>query len=160
MKRTIKQLSTLVPGVPGVPALPRSPRGPWKKENGYDYSFMSKNIQVAEFDIMWSHLVLPETFPLTENKKLFQIVQSSFFLSCENWVCTLKSGLKPIARRWIKFTDGHLLIIYKSQLALRTRKLAVIMINVWKTQGLMKKMLHHEQQNQQNDENNKYWRRL
>ena len=54
MKRTTKQLNTLVPGVPGVPALPRSPRGPWKKEKGYDYNFMSKNLQVVEFDIMWS----------------------------------------------------------------------------------------------------------
>lgn len=82
----MKQLSTLVPGVPGVPALPRSPRGPWEKEKGYDYNFMSKNLQVTEFDIMWSYLVLPETLPLRKNKKLFQIVNSSFFSSCENWV--------------------------------------------------------------------------
>lgn len=35
---------------------------------------MSKNLQVAEFDIMWSYLVLPETFPLTENKKYFKLL--------------------------------------------------------------------------------------
>ena len=75
----------------------------------------------------------------------------AFFSRFQNWVETLKSGLLPIARRRIKFIDGHLLNIYKSQLALRTRKLAIIMINVSKTQGLMKKMLHHEQQDQQNN---------
>ena len=44
---------------------------------------MSKNIQVAEFDIMWSHLVLPETFPLTENKKI--ISNSSKLLFFKLW---------------------------------------------------------------------------
>lgn len=87
MKRTTKQLNTLVPGVPGVPALPRSPRGPWKKEKGYDYNFMSKNLQVVEFDIMWSYLVLLATFPLKKRKndlKMFNCL--AFFSRFQNWV--------------------------------------------------------------------------
>lgn len=87
MKRTTKQLNTLVPGVPGVPALPRSPRGPWKKEKGYDYNFMSKNLQVVEFDIMWSYLVLLATFPLKKTKndlKMFNCL--AFFSMFQNWV--------------------------------------------------------------------------
>lgn len=80
---------------------------------------------------------------------------SSVFFKVSKLGIDLKSGLLPIARRRIKFIDGHLLNIYKSQLALRTRKLAIIMINVSKTQGLMKKMLHHEQQDEQNN-----WKQL
>ena len=69
------------------PRYPAHHVDPEKKEKGYDYNFMSKNLQVVEFDIMWSYLVLLATFPLKKTKndlKMFNCL--AFFSRFQNWV--------------------------------------------------------------------------
>lgn len=58
-----------------------------KKEKDYDYNYRSKNLQVVEFDIMWSYLVLLATFPLKKTKNDFKMFNClAFFSRFQNWL--------------------------------------------------------------------------